>query len=84
MLPPSAGEIDLVAIVAERAGADTLTISNTLHGLKIQHLARRRNRCTEGCGQLNSLLVMPARAGIQWPAARGRAPWDDIMMAGTA
>jgi dihydroorotate dehydrogenase (NAD+) catalytic subunit len=34
-LSPNAGEIDLVAKAAERAGADALTISNTLLGLKI-------------------------------------------------
>ncbi len=34
-LSPNAGEIDLVARAAERAGADALTISNTLLGLKI-------------------------------------------------
>jgi dihydroorotate dehydrogenase (NAD+) catalytic subunit len=34
-LSPNAGEIDLVALAAERAGADALTISNTLLGLKI-------------------------------------------------
>src|SRR5204862_6073326 len=34
-LAPNAGEIDLVAKAAERAGADALTISNTLLGLKI-------------------------------------------------
>jgi len=34
-LSPNAGEIDLVAQAAERAGADALTISNTLLGLKI-------------------------------------------------
>jgi dihydroorotate dehydrogenase (NAD+) catalytic subunit len=34
-LSPNAGEIDLVAAAAERAGADALTISNTLLGLKI-------------------------------------------------
>ena len=34
-LSPNAGEIDLVAKAAEKAGADALTISNTLLGLKI-------------------------------------------------
>jgi dihydroorotate dehydrogenase (NAD+) catalytic subunit len=34
-LSPNAGEIDVVAAAAERAGADALTISNTLLGLKI-------------------------------------------------
>ena len=34
-LSPNAGEIDLVARAAERAGADALTISNTLLGLKV-------------------------------------------------
>jgi dihydroorotate dehydrogenase (NAD+) catalytic subunit len=34
-LSPNAGEIDLVALAAEKAGADALTISNTLLGLKI-------------------------------------------------
>jgi hypothetical protein len=34
-LSPNAGEIDLVALAAERAGADALTISNTLLGLKM-------------------------------------------------
>ena len=34
-LSPNAGEIDLVAQAAERAGADALTISNTILGLKI-------------------------------------------------
>src|SRR5262249_54070953 len=34
-LSPNAGEIDLVAKAAERAGADALTISNTILGLKI-------------------------------------------------
>jgi dihydroorotate dehydrogenase (NAD+) catalytic subunit len=34
-LSPNAGEIDLVARAAERGGADALTISNTLLGLKI-------------------------------------------------
>ena len=34
-LSPNAGEIDLVAQAAEKAGADALTISNTLLGLKI-------------------------------------------------
>src|SRR4030088_3366755 len=33
-LSPNAGEIDLVARAAERAGADALTISNTLLALK--------------------------------------------------
>ena len=34
-LSPNAGEIDLVAVAAEKAGAEALTISNTLLGLKI-------------------------------------------------
>jgi dihydroorotate dehydrogenase (NAD+) catalytic subunit len=34
-LSPNAGEIDLVAAAAERAGAEALTISNTILGLKI-------------------------------------------------
>jgi len=34
-LSPNAGEIDVVAAAAERAGADALTISNTILGLKI-------------------------------------------------
>src|SRR5262245_4293573 len=34
-LSPNAGEIDMIARAAEKAGADALTISNTLLGLKI-------------------------------------------------
>ena len=57
-LSPNAGEIDLVAVAAEKAGADALTVSNTLLGLKI-NIETFRPAIGNGYGGLSGPGIKP-------------------------
>ncbi len=57
-LSPNAGEITLVAEAAERAGADALTVSNTILGLKID-IDTRRSSIGNGYGGVSGPSVKP-------------------------
>src|SRR5205823_3624638 len=69
-LSPNAGEIDLVAKAAESAGADALTISNTLLGLKI-NIETFRPAIGNGYGGLSGPGI--SRSSCAWSiSARAR------------
>ena len=57
-LSPNAGEIMLVAEAAEKAGANALTVSNTILGLKI-NIDTRRSYIGNGYGGISGPSVKP-------------------------
>ncbi|MCK4409106.1 MAG: dihydroorotate dehydrogenase, partial [Candidatus Eisenbacteria sp.] len=67
-LSPSTSDILSVAEAAERAGADALTVANTLPGMRID-IKRRRPALGNTTGGLSGGALMPVNLALVWKVA---------------
>ena len=68
-LTPNVTDIRLLAKTAERAGADAISLINTLLGMKID-IHTRRPVLANNTGGLSGPAVMPVAVRMTWEAAR--------------
>ena len=68
-LTPNVTDIRSLAITAERAGADAISLINTLLGMKID-VRTRRPALANNTGGLSGPAVMPVAVRMTWEAAR--------------
>jgi len=67
-LSPNTSDILSVAEAAERAGADALTVANTLPGMRID-IERRRPALGNVTGGLSGKALMPVNLALVWKVA---------------
>ncbi len=67
-LSPNTSDILSVAEAAERAGADALTVANTLPGMRID-IKRRRPALGNTTGGLSGAALMPVNLALVWKVA---------------
>jgi dihydroorotate dehydrogenase (NAD+) catalytic subunit len=67
-LSPNTSDILSVAEAAERAGADALTVANTLPGMRID-IERRRPALGNVTGGLSGRALMPVNLALVWKVA---------------
>ncbi len=67
-LSPNTSDILSVAEAAERAGADALTVANTLPGMRID-VERRRPALGNTTGGLSGRALMPVNLALVWKVA---------------
>jgi dihydroorotate dehydrogenase (NAD+) catalytic subunit len=73
-LTPNVGDIGRFAQIAEAAGADALSLINTLYGMKVD-IYSRRPVLRNNTGGLSGPAVMPVAVRMTWEAAsRVRIP----------
>jgi dihydroorotate dehydrogenase (NAD+) catalytic subunit len=68
-LSPNVSDIALMARVAEAAGADALSLINTLTGMAVD-LSTRRSRLANVTGGLSGPAIKPVALRMVWQAAR--------------
>jgi dihydroorotate dehydrogenase (NAD+) catalytic subunit len=67
-LSPSVTDIAVIAEAAERAGADALTVANTMPGMRID-LSRMRPALGNFTGGLSGRALMPINLALVWKVA---------------
>jgi dihydroorotate dehydrogenase (NAD+) catalytic subunit len=68
-LTPNVGDIAALAVAAEEAGADAISLINTLYGMKID-VKSKRPVLKSNVGGLSGSAVMPIAVRMVWAAAK--------------